>query len=214
MGEPVSATATALAVINATAATVGAVKATGEMASGSSGFNVGRSTAHYPMQFTTNQFAHAGHVVDWDVVKFHADGYIWNNDLAIQASGYISHDSGPLVGRPDSSAPTVPVNRFIVLELGKSGRSEDMSSGLLNVNMGPWGGDNAMAEGTPDDPWIALHVSGRFDPVGPGDMEFSFKLNISSFGQISVDQVSHQGSEGWLAQIYHNGDHVLVNLIQ
>src|SRR5688572_3637339 len=103
MPEPVSATATAIALIGAGAATVGAVQATSSMATDATGFNVGRAHIHYPKEFPSELFAHAGQSVDWDIIKFKAIGFFSDNDLAVSCTGYMSKDSNPLQGRPGSN---------------------------------------------------------------------------------------------------------------
>jgi hypothetical protein len=209
MPEPVEI---AIAAISAGAATVGAVQATAGMATGSSGVNVGRCDVHYPKEFPPQQFAHAGQSVKWDIIKFHGQGGYWDNNLAVAATGYVSNDNTAVVGRPKSEHPTVPVNRFILLSLDKSANSEDMSSGLLNCSIAPWGGSGDIAEGTAENPWVALHVHGRLDPVGPGDIEFSFKLSVNTFGQIHMENPQWTGTTVVNASITNEGDHVLVYL--
>lgn len=202
----------ALATISAASAAVGAVNAVNTAATGETGFNVGACSVHYPHEFPTNQFAHAGHSVNWDIIKFHAHGGFWDNDLTISCSGYLSQDSGPLLGYPESAHPNVPVNRFAVLNFDKSGTSENMSRGLLNTTIGPWGGSGDLAEGNAEDPWIALRVSGRFDPFGPGDMEYSFKLGINTFGQLHLEHVTYNGTVFQDFQVTNEGDHIRVYL--
>jgi len=208
MAEPVST----VAVIEAAAAAVGAVHAVAGSASGDTGFNVGACNVHYPKEFPPSQFAHAGQAVSWDVIKFHAHGGFWDNDLTISASGWLSQDDGPLLVHPVSANPRVPVNRFLLLNLDKSGTSENMSRGLLNVAIAPWGGAGDIAEGTPEDPWVMLRVTGRFDPFGPGDMQYSFQLGINSFGRLSLGHVSYNGDVWDDFSITHQGDHILVYL--
>ena len=189
MTEPVTT-----AAIAAGAAVVGAVQATIQMAGGDTGVNVGKCDVHFPKEFPPEQFAHPGQSFQRDVIKFHSEGGFYNNDLAVSATGYISNDNGELLGHPSSEHPHVPVNRFILLTFDKSSNSEDMSRGLLTCNIAPWGGGTDIAEGTPEDPWVALYVHGRFDPLGPGDIEYSFKLSISTFGQIFMSDENWTGT--------------------
>jgi hypothetical protein len=207
MPEPVEI---AIAAIAAGAAIPGAVQATSSMVSGDTGVNVSQCGIHFPKEFPPEQFAHAGQSVQWDVAKFHSEGAFYDNDLAVSATGYVSNDSSAVVGRPNSQHPNVPVNRFVILTLDKSSNSEDMSRGLLNVNIGLWGGASDIAEGTAEDPWVALHVHGRFDPLGPGDIEYSFKLMINSFGQIQMSNENWTGTYVDNCSITNQGDHVLV----
>ncbi|MGH9244068.1 MAG: hypothetical protein ACRD29_07080 [Acidimicrobiales bacterium] len=210
MPEPVST----LALIEAGSAAIGAVAAVGGMApSGDSGFHVAQARIQYPKEFPTTQFAHSGQVVGWDIVKFTANGMFWDNELTVAASGYLSNDSTPLVGRTPSAHPNIPVNRFVVLGFDKSGSSENMSSGLLNVNITPWAGDAQMAEGSPEDPWVALRVTGRFDPKGHGDIQYSFKLDINTHGTLHLSRVEYNGTAGDF-DIVLQGDHVQVTLDQ
>lgn len=200
------------AAISAAAAVVGAVNAVNSAATGETGFNVGACNVHYPHEFPQDQFAHRGNSVNWDVIKFHAHGGFWDNDLTISVSGYLSSDNGELLGRADSAHPNVPVNRFAVLNFDKSGSSENMSRGLLNATIAPWGGSGELAEGDANNPWIALRVSGRFDPFGPGDMEYSFKLGINTFGQLHLEHVTYNGTIMEDFRVTNEGDHILVYL--
>lgn len=210
MAEPVEI---AIAAIAAGAAVVGAATGTAATASGSSGVNVSPFNVHYPKEFPPDQFADARQSVQWDIVKFHADGGFWNNDLAVSATGYMSHDRSELVGRPQSDHPHVPINRFMVLTFDKSSNSQDMSSGLLTVNMSLWGGaSDLQAEGTAEDPWVELYIHGRFDPVGPGDVEYSFKLGINTFGELRLSNENITGSDIYGKSVKLNGDHVLVTV--
>lgn len=201
----------ALAYISAAAAAVGAVDSTATLAgSGTSGVNIGHCNVHYPKEFATEQFAHQGQSFERDVVKFHAPG-LWDNDLAVSATGYVSNDNTALLGHSDSAHPNVPVNRFILLGFDKSASSQDMSSGLLTCNIELWGGASDLAEGSADDPWVALHVHGRFDPVGIGDVEYSFKLLINTFGHVHMSN-EHMSGTSLLGHetITNQGDHVQV----
>jgi hypothetical protein len=208
MAEPVT-----LAAISAGAAVVGAVQAVYTTVNGESGFNVSPSHVHYPAEFPAQQFAHPGQYVGWDVLRFTAIGAFWDNELTVAASGYISNDDSPVVGWAGSAHPGVPVNRFLTLQFDKSGSSENLSGGLLNVNITPWGGDNHMAEGNAEDPWVALRVTGRFDPRGHGDMQYSFKLGINTHGRLHLDDVTYNGTAGDF-DVDLDGDHVEVKLNQ
>lgn len=202
----------AIAAIAAAAAVPGAVSSTTQMVSGSSGVNVSDTKIHFPKEFSTTQFAKPGQSVEWDIMKFKAVGTLWDNLCIVSATGYVSNDSGPLLGYPESGSPHVPCNRFVLLEFSKSSHSQDMSQGLLNVNIDAWGGDGVVAEGTAEDPWVALKVHGRFDPVGPGDVEYSYKLMVNTFGHIKMSDAS---VTGWgEAAISFQGDHVLLHLEQ
>ncbi|HEX2383630.1 MAG TPA: hypothetical protein VHI95_13390 [Acidimicrobiales bacterium] len=211
MPEPVSATV--LGAISAGAAVVGAVQGLYTAANGDSGVHISQTHIQYPKEFPTTQFAHAGQSVGWDIMKFTAEGMFWDNDLAVAVAGYVSNDNNPLVGWKGSANPNIPVNRFIVLQFGESGNSENMSGGLLNVTISPWGGDSSIAEGSPDDPWVALRVVGRFDPRGHGDMQFSFKLSINSHGRLHLSETHWNGTAGDFS-IDLAGDHVQVTLKQ
>jgi hypothetical protein len=208
MADPVTLTAIAVG-----AAVVGAVQGVYTVVNGESGVHISQTHIQYPREFPMNQFAHPGQSVGWDIMKFTAEGAFWDNDLAVAVSGYVSNDTGPLVGWHGSANPNVAVNRFIVLQFQQSGNSENMSGGLLNVNITPWGGDGSIAEGTPEDPWVALAVVGRFDPRGHGDMQFQFKLSINSQGQLALSHSSWNGTAGDF-NITLEGDHVQVTLKQ
>lgn len=199
----------ALVAISAASAAIGAVDSTvNTVGNQSSGVHIGHCNVHYPKEFPAEQFAHGGQSFERDLIKIHSEG-VWNNNLAVSATGYISHDSNPMLGRPDSAHPNIPVNRFILLSFDKSSNSEDMSSGLLNCDIELWGGASDVAEGTPEDPWVALHVHGRFDPVGIGDVEFSFKLMVNTFGQIHMSNENITGT-GMYKSVTNHGDYVTV----
>jgi len=201
----------ALAYIAAGTGVIGAVNGTvGTARGGDSGVHVSSCNIHYPKEFPAEQFAHPGQSIQRDVITFRAPGALWDNNLAVAMTGYVSNDSQPMQGWPQSTHPHVPVNRFMLLNFDKSSNSEDMSQGLLTVQMDLWGGSDSIAEGTAEDPWVALHVHGRFDPVGPGDVEYSFKLMVNSFGQIHVQNTNIQGSSVVAAHIDDMGDHVQV----
>jgi hypothetical protein len=212
MVEPVSTTA----IIEAASAVVGAVSgAVGAAPAGDSGVQVQSCSFHYPKEVPEELFDSTVHKsVMQDAIKFHADGAIWDNDLAVGVSGYVSNNHAPLVGRPNTAHPNVPANRFMVLHLDKSAGSEDMSGGLLTVNIELFGGgDTAIAEGTAEDPWVALHVHGRFDPRSAGDVEYEFKMYFDSFGNVHLGQTSWSGTYNSF-NITHAGDHILVNMVQ
>jgi hypothetical protein len=211
MPEPVSATV--LGAISAGAAVVGAVQGVYTAVNGDSGVHISQTHIQYPKEFDKTQFATPGQSVSWDIMKFTAEGAFWDNDLAVGCAGYVSNDNNPLVGWKGSAHPNVPVNRFVLLQFGESGNSENMSGGLLNVNISPWGGDGSIAEGTPEDPWVALRVVGRFDPRGHGDMQFSFKLQINSHGHLYLSDTAYNGTAGDFT-ITHEGDHIQVTLKQ
>lgn len=192
MVEPVT-----VAIISASVAAIGTAHTIGRAASGSSGFNVGDCAIHYPKEFPPEQLMDIAESVQWDIIKFRSDvlsvfGGV-DSEFTVSATGYLGNDGDDLRGWAGSDHPHVPINRFIVLNLTQGGSSENMSSSLLNCSIEPWGGDDAPAEGAPDDPWVALHVHGRWDPVGIGDMQFSFKLGINTHGQVYTDNVTFNG---------------------
>jgi hypothetical protein len=202
----------ALAYLAAGTGVVGAVNGTmGTVNAADSGVHIGHCEMHYPKEFPPEQFAHPGQSIQHDVVKFFSPGY-WDNTIVVAMTGYVSNDHGPLMGYPQSAHPNVPANRFMLLTLDKSATSEDMSKGLLTCNIEPWGGTGAFAEGSAEDPWVAFHVHGRFDPVGIGDAEYSFKLNVSSWGQVHLESEVITGTSVLSKSITFEGDHVLVRL--
>jgi hypothetical protein len=209
MSEPVT-----LAVIGTGAAVVGAVQSAWTAVNGETGFHVSASHIHYPKEFPANQFAHAGQSVRWDIMRFEANGVMWDNQLVVAASGYVSNDRDEPVGWADSENPNIAVNRFVILQFTKSGNSENLSSGLLTVNISPWGGNAVeLAEGDGEDPWVALLVHGRFDPVGEGDVQYDFKLMINTLAQVSVSDVNWNGT-GEAFDVMTEGDQVVVTLTQ
>ena len=212
MSDPVTI---GIAAISAGSAVIGAVNATTNSVEGETGVHVSACNIHFPREFPPDQYAEARQQFNRDIVKFTAFGF-WNNNLAVSATGYISDDDSPVAGRPTSSHPNTPVNRFIVLTFQESPYSEDMSRGLLTVNIELWGGaSDLQAEGTPEDPWIPLHVHGRLDPVGIGDIRYGFKLDINTHGHIRLSNETLTGTyfdhhPGTGTRITNEGDHVLV----
>jgi hypothetical protein len=192
MPEPTSA-----AIISAGVAVVGTAYAIGKNAMGESGFNVGECTVQYPKEFPSEQLMHVHQSVQWDIIKFKHDilsvfGGV-ESEFTVSATGYLGNDDDELYGYPDSDHPGVPINRFIGLSLTQGGSSDNMSQSLLNCSIQPWGGPEMPAEGTPEDPWVALHVYGRWDPVGIGDMQFEFKMGINTYGQVYTDEIQFNG---------------------
>jgi hypothetical protein len=74
------------------------------------------------------------------------------------------------------------------------------------------GWERDIAGGTAENPWAAMHVHGRLDPVGPGDIEFSFKLLVKTFGQIRMENPHWTRTTVVNAAITNEGNHVLVYL--
>jgi hypothetical protein len=133
--------------------------------------------------------------VSWEILRFKCTSAWWGqfaaDEFSILATGYLSNNGEELQGFSDSSNPNLPVNRLINLSFSKY-QSEGFSH-LLNVNFEPWGGNVAAVEGSPEDPWVPVEVSGYFDPMGIGEMNFNFKLGVNSQGRVFTDQVRWTG---------------------
>ena len=204
--------AIAMAAISAGAAVIGSASAVTSSVEGDTGVHVSPCSVHFPKEFPPDQYAEHSQEFNRDLIKFVAEGY-WTNTLIVSATGFISNDHSPVAGIPTSSHPNVPINRFVILTFQQSGHSEDMSRGLLTVNIGLWGGaTDLQAEGTPEEPWIPLHVHGRFDPVGIGDVRYEFKLDIDTFGNLRLSNTAFTGTTVFGGGIHFEGDHVVVGI--
>jgi len=184
------------AAISAGAAVAGTVLSTAQLVGGqSSGVHISRTNIHYPQEVPHELF-HGGQLLNFDIMKFSTSHDTWRNELAVAVSGQCSATHDPVVAypAPTQTNPNVPANRYLAMHFFQSGNSEDMSSGLLEVNISAWGGDQVTAIGSADDPWIPLMIDGRFDPVGYGDVHFQIGLLVNTFGHIAIQSETHNGT--------------------
>ena len=172
------------ATISAAAAVVGTIigGASAAMSGGDSGFTVDDGGGiRYPGNFEKELFV-GGHQDVWkSAVSFESDLW-WGDNISCQAmmQGYCSGvNDEELVCYPDSDSPNVPANRFAVVNFTAAGDALDHS--LLTVNVQTMG-----VEGDANYPTLALIVSGRMDPYGSGDTNYSFQMFLDIYGQISL----------------------------
>src|SRR3954453_19668698 len=77
---------------------------------GGSGFQVSAAVASYPAELLN--FLPDVNFQSRDVLKFEANGIIWNNYCAVAMHGFFSDTSADLVCLPSISS-TVPSNRYV-----------------------------------------------------------------------------------------------------
>jgi hypothetical protein len=150
-------------------------------------------------------FLQPGTMVNREVLKFVASGYVWDTDLGLGMRGSFSDNSDDLMCFEDK--PGIPSNRFMTnVEFYESSHSDTVSQSLLDLKVKGYD----QPYGDPSNPYLVFHVSGHFDPVGIGDERFSFNLYIDSYGQVSSSE--HDCSDG--LRITDNGDNVEIYLNQ
>jgi hypothetical protein len=202
MPEPVSALAATTAIIGAATATVGTANAVNTAAHAGGGFTVSGTGANYPSEIHDDLLVgERSHLAVRDVIKFHAEGGYWNDDMAVAMGGFASSNNDPIVVYPHGDHPTIPANRFLNVSFGPSGRSDTLSVGHLDVNVSPY--ERVMEPAW--NPQVVFRVWGRFDPTGPGDTNYYFELVVDTYGNVSMANASSAQ-----AQIELDGDHVRV----
>jgi hypothetical protein len=139
------------------------------------------------------------------LIRFFADGYIWNNECFVRFHGLFSNANDPPQCYANGNNPHVPANRFIEVGFTKGG--EELSSGLLSCGLSAY----AHMHGSAEDPYLILYAAGHFDPVGSGDAEYGFTIYLSTFGTVHLGGVDV--STGGL-QVSQAGDHIDVYLNQ
>ena len=199
MVEPIAATT---AIIGATMATVGTANAVNGAAHTGGGFVVTAQGANYPSEIHDDQLVgERTHLTVRDVIKFHAEGGIWNDDLGVAMGGFASSNNDPIVVYPNAQHPTIPANRFLNVGFSPGGRSDTLSVGHLDVNIAPY--ERVMEPAW--NPQVVFRVSGRFDPTGPGDTNYNFEMIIDTYGNVSI-----ANAQSAQAQIELDGDHIRV----
>jgi hypothetical protein len=200
--EPVSALAATTAIIGAAMATVGTADAVNTAAHAGGGFAVTGTGANYPKEVGDDWLVgEKHHLAVRDVVKFHAEGGIWNDDMAVSMGGFASSNNDPIVVYPNSGHPTIPANRFLNVAFSPGGRSDTLSVGHLDVNISPY--ERVMEPAW--NPHVVFRVWGRFDPTGPGDTNYYFELIVDTYGNTTL-----ANAQSAQAQIEQDGDHVRV----
>jgi hypothetical protein len=174
--------ATAVAAISAGAAVVGTlIGGASALAVASEGFVVDDGSGlHYPSEIREDDFVGAHQQIWKNVISFESDLW-WGDNLScqVQMAGYASGVNDELVCYPDSDNPNVPANRFIRVNFSPSGDALDHS--LLTCTIEALG-----VEGDAQNPYLSLQVSGRFDPYGSGDTNYSFQMYVDMYGMVSL----------------------------
>jgi hypothetical protein len=202
MPEPISTFAATTAIIGAASATIGTANTLNTVAHTGGGFIVSATGLNYPHEITDQQLVGARSELHGRVViKFHAEGGYWNDDLAIGMGGFVSNNNDPIVVYPTGTNPTVPANRFANLHFFATGTSDVLSTGHLDVTITPY--ERVLEPAW--DPKFVFHVGGRFDPTGPGDTNYSFTMYVDTYGNVSMADASSTQ-----AHITDEGDYILV----
>lgn len=177
-------------------------------AAGGSGWNFDGpdGNVHYPREIGPQLFLGNAHQKGGTLIRFFADGYIWNNECYVYYDGIFSNSDDPLLCLANGDNPHVPANRW--LEVGFTKGGEELSSGLLRCEISTY---QTGVAGTPEYPAILLHVGGQFDPVGTGGAnDFGFNVTIDTWGQVQLASISRQAN----LVIEQAGDHIDVKLDQ
>jgi hypothetical protein len=176
-------------------------------ASGSSGWNYSGPSSNllYPTEIGAELFLGDGNNAGGTLIRFFADGYIWNNECFVRFNGLFSNANDTPMCYTNGNHPTVPANRFIEVGFTKGG--EELGSGLLTCGLSSF----AHVHGSAEDPYMILHAAGHFDPVGSGDCEYGFTIYLSTFGTVHLGPIDVQTGN---LQIYQDGDHISVYLNQ
>jgi hypothetical protein len=190
--------------IEAGAAVVGTLQGgASALATASAGFVVeDGSGLHYPSELREELFVGSQQRIWKNVISFESDLW-WGDNLScqVQMAGYASGVTGDLVCYPDSSAPNVPANRFIRVNFSAGGDALDHS--LLTCTIEALG-----VEGSAEFPYLSLQVSGRFDPYGSGDTNYSFQMYVDMYGEVSLGATNpgetNISLEGDYIRVYYN----------
>ena len=176
-------------------------------ASGSSGWNFDGpdEQVHYPAEIGPDLFLGDGYEAGGILIRFFADGYLWNNECLVRYHGLFSHTNEPLVCYSNSDYPHTPANRF--MEVGFSKGGEELSNGLLTCGLSVY----RHIHGTADEPYIWMHAAGHFDPVGNGDAEYGFTLYLSSYGTVHLGHIDTQTDD---IEITESGNQIEVKIDQ
>lgn len=177
-------------------------------ASGTSGWNYDGpdGNVHYPAEVGPQLFLGDGHEKGGTLIRFFADGYLWNNECFVRYHGVFSHSNEPPMSYANGHNPHVPANRF--MEIGFTKGGEELTSGLLTCGISTY---TSGVHGDIDNPYVMVHAAGHFDPVGSGDAEYGFNVYISTFGTVHLGNVDTQTGS---IQIRESGDHIEVFLSQ
>ena len=162
----------------------------GQMAaSGTSGWNFAgpSQNVHYPAEVGPQLFLGDGQERGGTLIRFFADGYVWNNECLVRFHGLFSDSHEAPMSYQNGHYPGVPANRFMEIGFNKGG--EELGSGLLNCGISTY---TAGVHGNYDNPYLIVHAAGHFDPVGSGDTEFGFNMYMSTFGTVHLGHIDTQ----------------------
>lgn len=176
-------------------------------AQGGTGWNFTGPDSHvlYPKELGSELFLGDGHEAGGILIRFFADGYVWNNECLVRFHGLFSHSDEPLMCYANGDYPQVPANRF--MEVGFTKGGEELSSGLLSCALSVY----EHVHGSPEEPYLMMHAAGHFDPVGTGDAEYGFTLYLSTHGTVHLGNIDTQ--TGGIS-IQEAGDQIEVKLDQ
>src|SRR5262245_46277591 len=120
---------TAEIVLGVAEAALGAVEVIqGLVSESNGGFHITADGGSYPKEL--NGFLKQGTMVNREVIKFVADGYIWDTDLGISMRGSFSHNNDDLMCYED--IPWLPSNRFMTdVRFFESAHSDSVSKSEL-----------------------------------------------------------------------------------
>ena len=176
--------------VEAAVGIAGTVAGAGEQAAASGGtgwsFNGPEGHVLYPREIGSDLFIGDGHESGGVLIRFFADGYLWNNECFVRFHGLFSHTNEPLMCYSNGDHPQIPGNRF--MEVGFTKGGEELSSGLLSCGLTVY----EHVHGSAEEPYLMMHAAGHFDPVGTGDAEYGFNLYLSTYGTVHLGHVDTQ----------------------
>jgi hypothetical protein len=193
----------ALAVAEAVKGAVEIVLGVAKEGEGEGGFHIEADKASYPKEL--QGFLDEGSLVNREVLKFKADGYVWDTDLGIGMRGSFSDNNDELMCFED--LPGIASNRFMTdVTFYESAHSDTVSRSLLKITV------RAIdrPEDPPESPSLVFFVSGRFDPVGIGDERFSFYLHVDTYGGVRTTEPDCSSG----LRLTDAGDHIEIYLNQ
>jgi len=177
-------------------------------ASGTSGWNFAgpEGNVHYPAEIGPQMFLGDGNERGGTLIRFFADGYLWNNECVVRFHGLFSDSAEAPMSYANGEYPNTPANRFLEVGFAKGG--EELDSGLLTCALSTY---QTGVHGNYDNPFVMVHAAGHFDPVSSGDAEYGFNIYISTFGTVHLGNVDVQTGG---IQIREANDHIEVFLDQ
>ena len=173
--DPVSAAGVASAVFGA----VGLVQNQVNTATG--GLTYSSDQITYP-----NGLPRVGNAtaVNKKVAEFSSPGVISSSKTVFNLHGDFSNSNNP----PSADSP--PNNRFMANVYIDMDNTTTYSGGSSGSTLSFSARALTTPYGTPADPRIRFVCTGRFDPVGPGDVQYRVVLEVDQFGNANV--IEHQ----------------------